>query len=220
MLEVGAAAGLAFDGDGDRLIVVDDKGNVLSGDHILAICAKSMMERGKLKNDLVIATVMSNVGLSVVLGEMGVTLRRTSVGDRFVLQEMRRVEASLGGESSGHIIFGDHHTTGDGIIAALQVLSVMLSEDKPLSELAQVLTLYPQRMINVPVNRRPEIENEPDIAAAITEAEAELGERGRVLVRYSGTQPLCRVMAEGPSEEITSRIVDRIAEVVHRTLGD
>ena len=185
----------------------------------MAICARDMKNRGVLAGDLVITTVMSNVGLGLALQEMGVEMRRTSVGDRFVLQEMRASGATLGGESSGHIIFRNHHTTGDGIIAALQVLAVMLSTGKPLSELAEVVTMFPQKMVNVPVARRPKIEDVPELARAIAEAEATLGDEGRVLVRYSGTQPLCRVMAEGPTEELTSSIVEDIADVVRRTIG-
>jgi phosphoglucosamine mutase len=219
VIQSGADAGLAFDGDGDRLIVVDEKGNVLTGDHIMAICAKEMKARGTLKNDTVVATIMSNVGLTVAAKELGINLERTRVGDRFVLETMMRLDATLGGEASGHMIFRNHHTTGDGIIAALQVLSVALSQDKPLSELAKVVTMFPQHMVNVEVRERPEISSVPAIAKAIAEAESELGEQGRVLVRYSGTQPFCRVMAEGPSEDVTVQIVDRIAEVVTQQIG-
>lgn len=219
VVEEGAAAGLAFDGDGDRLIVVDEKGNVLSGDHILAICAKELKERGALQNDTVVATVMSNVGLALAFEGLGIKLIRANVGDRFVLEEMRRIDATLGGEASGHIIFRNHHTTGDGIIAALQLLAVSLSQGKPLSELAQVVTMYPQKLVNIDVKQRPEISDVPELKKAIDDAETELAGKGRVLVRYSGTQPLCRVMAEGPTEEITDQIVERIADVVRKTLG-
>lgn len=217
--EKGAVAGLAFDGDGDRLIVVDEKGTVLTGDHILAICAKAMKAKGSLKNDLVVSTVMSNIGLSIALKEMGISLVRTQVGDRFVLAEMLKLDAKLGGEASGHIIFRNHHTTGDGIIAALQVMAVSLRQGKPLSELTQVMRMYPQKLVNIEVSRRPKIESEPAIVNAIKDAEAELGDEGRVLVRYSGTQPLCRVMAEGPTEALTNQIVDRISDVVRATIG-
>jgi phosphoglucosamine mutase len=219
VVETGAAAGLAFDGDGDRLIVVDETGAVLTGDHVLAICAGEMKARGVLRNNTVVSTVMSNVGLTQALKELDVELVRTQVGDRFVLEEMIRRDATLGGEASGHIIFRNHHTTGDGIIAALQVLAVMTSQGKPLSELARTMRLYPQRMINVEVGRRPDLATVPEIGKAIAEAEAELGDQGRVLVRYSGTQLLCRVMAEGPTEELTAQLVDRIADVVRKTLA-
>jgi phosphoglucosamine mutase len=219
VVDSGAAAGLAFDGDGDRLIVVDEKGSILSGDHILAICAKAMRERGTLRGDTVVATVMSNVGLGLALRDMGLTMVRAKVGDRFVLEAMRELDATLGGEASGHVIFRNHHTTGDGIIAALQVLAVMLSSGRPLSELASVLTMYPQKLVNVPVARTPKLDDEPAIVQAIAAAEGRLGAEGRVLVRYSGTQPLCRVMAEGPSEALTAEIVDGIVAVVQRTLG-
>ena len=219
VVETGAFAGLAFDGDGDRLIVADEKGNVLNGDQILAICAKDMKAKGTLKNDILVATVMSNIGLSIGCKEMGITLKRAKVGDRFVLEEMRALDATLGGEASGHMIFRNHHTTGDGIIAALQLLSVARSSGKPLSELAEVIEMYPQKMVNVEVSERPEISTVPKIHNAITEAENELGEQGRVLVRYSGTQPLCRVMAEGPTQEITDDIVNRIVTVVKNVIG-
>ncbi len=219
VVKTGADAGLAFDGDGDRLILVDEKGNVLTGDHVMAICAKEMKARGTLRNNTVVATVMSNVGLTRAAKEIGFKLERTKVGDRFVLETMRELDATLGGEASGHMIFRNHHTTGDGIIAALQVLSVALAQQKPLSELAQVLTMFPQKMVNVEVLERPEIASVPAIAKVITQAEGELGELGRVLVRYSGTQPYCRVMAEGPTPEITVDIVDRIVEVVRREIG-
>jgi phosphoglucosamine mutase len=219
VVETGAAAGLAFDGDGDRLIVVDETGQVLTGDHVLAFCAREMKARGLLRNNAVVATVMSNVGLTQALKEADIELVRTQVGDRYVLEEMLRRDVVLGGEASGHIIYRNHHTTGDGIIAALQVLAVMMSQGKPLSELARTMRLYPQKMVNIEVARRPELAGVPEIARAIAEAEAELGDQGRILVRYSGTQLLCRVMAEGPTDELTSALVDRIADVVRKTLG-
>jgi phosphoglucosamine mutase len=219
VVEAGAFAGLAFDGDGDRLIVVDEKGTVLTGDHVMGLCARDQKARGKLRGNTVVSTVMSNVGLSVALEEMGIELVRAQVGDRYVLEEMLRLDAVFGGEASGHLIFRDHHTTGDGIIAALQVLRVCLSAGKPLSELARVVRLYPQKMVNVEVRSRPDLGSVPEIAQAISRAEQDLQKEGRVLVRYSGTQLLCRVMAEGPTEEKTAAIVERIAEVVRRVLG-
>jgi phosphoglucosamine mutase len=219
VVEASAFAGLAFDGDGDRLIVVDEKGDVLNGDQVLAICAKEMKARGTLRNDTLVATVMSNVGLTLACKDLGITLVRTKVGDRFVLEEMLALDATLGGEASGHMIFRNCHTTGDGIIAALQLLSVATSQEKPLSELARIITMFPQKLVNVVVRERPEVMSVPQIAAAIREAEAELGEQGRVLVRYSGTELLCRVMAEGPTQEQTDGIVARIADVVRRTIG-
>ena len=219
VVEARAFAGLAFDGDGDRLIVVDEKGDVLNGDQVLAICAKEMKARGTLRNDTLVATVMSNVGLTLACKEMGVTLIRTKVGDRFVLEEMLALDATLGGEASGHMIFRNCHTTGDGIIAALQLLSVATSQEKPLGELAKIITMFPQKLVNVVVRERPDIMSVPEIASAITEAEAELGEQGRVLVRYSGTELLCRVMAEGPTQEQTDGIVARIAAAVQKTIG-
>jgi phosphoglucosamine mutase len=215
----GAFAGLAFDGDGDRLIVVDEKGAILTGDHILGMCAKDLLARGRLRGGTVVATVMSNVGLSIVLEEMGVQLVRTSVGDRFVLEEMLQRDAVLGGEASGHLIFRNHHTTGDGIIAALQVLAVCMAAERPLSELASIVPVFPQKLVNVEVASRPDLATVPEIVDAIARAERDLAGKGRVLVRYSGTQALCRVMAEGPTEQKTAEVVDAIVAVVKRALG-
>jgi phosphoglucosamine mutase len=215
----GADLGLAFDGDGDRLIAVDGKGQRLTGDHILVICAKVMKDLGSLKNNLLVTTVMSNLGLRMACKKYGFNHRATKVGDRYVLEEMRRLGGILGGEDSGHIIFLDHHTTGDGILAALQLIDAMLRTKKPLSELAGWMDVYPQKLINVKVKSKPEISTVPEIAEVITQAENDLGEQGRVLVRYSGTENLCRVMVEGPTEEITQKYCSKIAESVKRILG-
>ncbi|HUH67243.1 MAG TPA: phosphoglucosamine mutase [Syntrophales bacterium] len=214
-----AHAGFAFDGDGDRLIAVDEKGTVLTGDQILAICARMMKKEGTLANNLVVRTVMSNIGLGVALSEMGIDSVMTDVGDRKVLEEMRARGAAIGGEDSGHLIFLDHHTTGDGIITALQVLTAMKKEGKPLSELAKVMTVFPQMLINIDVKSRPELDTVPEIVKAIKDAEAALGKKGRVLVRYSGTQNMCRVMVEGPTEKETERYCKQIAEVVKTKLA-
>jgi len=219
VLRTGADAGFAFDGDGDRLIAVDEKGTVLTGDQILALCARVLKNEGALTNNLVVRTVMSNIGLSVTLRELGIDSVMAKVGDRYVLEEMLARGAVIGGEDSGHMIFLNHHTTGDGIITALQVAAAMKKEGKPLSELAKIMKVFPQVLINVTVKTRPEIETVPEIGAAVREAEAELGERGRVLVRYSGTQNLCRIMVEGPSPEETERHCRRIATVVEKRLN-
>ena len=214
-----AAAGFAFDGDGDRLIAVDEKGAVLTGDQILAICADLLKKEGRLANNLVVRTVMSNIGLSQAFRERGIAWATAAVGDRAVLEEMQAKGAVIGGEDSGHLIFLDHHTTGDGILTALQLLAAMKKEGKPLSELAKIMTVSPQVLINLEVKRRPEIETVPEIVQIIGEVEKKLGDRGRVLVRYSGTQNMCRVMVEGPSQQETEACCRRIAEVVRKTLN-
>ena len=188
-----ADAGFAFDGDGDRVIAVDDKGKVLTGDRMLAICSVILKKEGNLKNNLVVRTVMSNLGLSVAFQKLGIDSVFAQVGDRFVLEEMLSRGAIIGGEDSGHLIFLDYHTTGDGLITALQVLAAMKKEGKPLSELAGVMKVFPQMLINIDVKKKPEIETIPEIMTAIKKAEEALGDKGRVLVRYSGTQNMCRV---------------------------
>ncbi|MBU0677702.1 MAG: phosphoglucosamine mutase [Verrucomicrobia bacterium] len=217
--ESGADVGLAFDGDGDRMIAVDEKGCELSGDHIMAICAKMYKDMWLLKNNVVVTTVMSNFGLHTALDKMDIRHESAPVGDRYVLERMKAVDAVLGGENSGHMIFLNHHTTGDGIIAALQLLAAMRYYAQPLSSLASVMTESPQKMINVDVAKKPPIEDIPEIVSAIKNGETELAGRGRVLVRYSGTQSMCRVMVEGPDEEITNRLTEEIAGVVKKCLG-
>ncbi len=219
VLDQNADIGLAFDGDGDRLIAVDEKGKVLSGDQILAICAKDMKATGTLKNDVVVSTVMSNMGLKLALKQMDIRMETAQVGDRHVMELMRAQGAVLGGEDSGHMIFLDAHTTGDGMLAGLRLLQTMQSADRPLSELARVITVYPQELINVDVTSKPELESVPDIVRAIQQAEADLGDQGRVLVRYSGTQNKCRVMVEGPTKKITHLHCRQIADAVARAIG-
>jgi len=213
-----ASAGLAFDGDGDRLVAVDEQGNVLSGDHVVAVCAADLNEQGRLKNSLVVTTVMSNMGLRFALQDMGVAHVTTAVGDRSVMEAMRKNGAVLGGEESGHIIFRDHHTTGDGILSALQLLAALRRSGKPLSELARAMTVFPQTLINVPVNRKPDIDTIPEISATIRRVENSLGERGRVLVRYSGTEPFCRVMVEGEEKTDVDNYARQIADTIGRVL--
>jgi len=217
--ESGAAIGLAFDGDGDRLIAVDEKGNEITGDQILIICATMLKEEGRLKNDLLVSTVMSNLGLRVACKKYGFKYHASKVGDRYVLEDMVRLGGVIGGEESGHMIFLDHHTTGDGIITAMQVVAAMTKTGKPLSELAKMMDIYPQKLINVDVQRKPDIATVPELAEAIQQIEKELGDEGRVLVRYSGTQNMCRVMVEGPSAAITEKYCTQLAEVVKRVLG-
>ncbi|AKJ64006.1 phosphoglucosamine mutase [Kiritimatiella glycovorans] len=215
----GADAGLAFDGDGDRLIAVDEHGRVLTGDHLLAICAKAWKGEGRLANDTVVGTQMTNFGFMTAMQDLGVNVERAKVGDRYVLERMKQRGAVLGGESSGHLIFSDIHTTGDGIVSALQVLAIMRTSGKPLSELADVMKLAPQRLINIDVAEKKSIDDVPPLREAVSAAETELGDRGRVLIRYSGTQPLCRVMVEGPDEATTTRLAESLSAVVREHLG-
>ena len=219
VLELHADAGLAFDGDGDRLIAVDETGRELTGDHILAICSRMYKNRGLLKNNLVVSTVMSNFGFKLALEEMGINYAAASVGDRYVLEMMQSKNAVLGGEASGHIIFLDHHTSGDGIISALQLLAAMRLENKPLSVQSQIMKLSPQKIINVDVTSKPPLASMAELQEAIGAAEEELGRQGRVLIRYSGTQSMCRIMVEGPTEEMTDRLAQSLAETVRQRIG-
>ncbi len=219
VLETKAHAGLAFDGDGDRVIVVDDQGNELTGDHVLAICGKDLKDRGKLVNNLVVTTVMANFGLYKALKQLGIDYVASQVGDRYVLEAMKQKGAVVGGEASGHTIFLDHHSTGDGIISALQLLSVVQRSGDPLSSLASVMQMTPQRLVNIDVKSKPPLEDVAAVQEAIKQAEAELKDDGRVLIRYSGTQSMCRVMVEGPTEEMTDRLVAQLADVVKASIG-
>ena len=196
-----AAIGIALDGDADRLIVVDEHGEVVDGDTIMALCASRMMKRGELRNGALVATVMSNLGLERALTAVGAKLIRTNVGDRYVVEAMRSGGYCLGGEQSGHLIFLDHASTGDGIVAALQLLAIMIREGRPLSELAkQAMTRLPQVLEGVTLKARRPIESMPGLSKAIGEFERDLGGEGRILVRWSGTEPKLRVMVEGPDE--------------------
>ena len=219
VVETGAAVGLAFDGDGDRLIAVDEKGREITGDQILLACALMLKEQGRLKNDLVVSTVMSNMGRRVACRKYGFQHHASKVGDRYVLEDMQRLGSVLGGEDSGHMIFLDHHTTGDGILTALQLLSAIIRAGKPLSELAAQMDVYPQKLINVDVSRKPDLATVPEVAEAIRQVESQLQDEGRVLVRYSGTQNMCRVMVEGPSVELTERYCTLIADELRKALG-
>ena len=214
-----ATIGLAFDGDGDRLIAVDEKGHRISGDQILLICAKGLKDRNALENNLLVSTVMSNLGLRVACKRYGIDHHASQVGDRHVLEDMQRRQAVLGGEESGHLIFLKHHTTGDGILAAIQLVTALLREDRSLSELSSLMDIYPQALINVKVAGKPEISTLPKVVEAIKQVETELGDEGRVLVRYSGTENLCRVMVEGPSEDLTERYCRQIAGAVKSAIG-
>jgi len=219
VLEAQADVGLAFDGDGDRVIAVDEKGNELSGDHLLAICGKDLKDRGELVNNMVVTTVMANFGLYRAFKQLGIDYVAAQVGDRYVLEAMKQHNAIIGGEASGHMICLNHHTTGDGIISALQLLAVIQRTGRTLSDLAAVMQTTPQRLINIDVKSKPPIDSIPEITSAIKEAEQTLLDQGRVLVRYSGTQSMCRVMVEGPTEDITDRLTEQLATTVRRCLG-
>jgi phosphoglucosamine mutase len=219
VLEHGADAGFALDGDADRCLAVDHEGNVVDGDQELAILALAMRDAGRLKDETVVVTVMSNLGLVQALHAEDVEARRTKVGDRYVLEEMKASGFTLGGEQSGHVIMSDHATTGDGILTALHVLARMADTQAPLAELAAVMTRLPQVLVNVPGVDRSRVDADEVLAAAVTEAEAELGESGRVLLRPSGTEPLVRVMVEAAGADLAQVVADRLADVVRERLA-
>ncbi|MBS3681275.1 phosphoglucosamine mutase [Ornithinibacillus massiliensis] len=217
--EKGADIGLAFDGDGDRLIAVDEKGNIVDGDQIMFICGKYMKEKGFLRHNTIVSTVMSNIGFYKALEEHGMSSEKTAVGDRYVMEEMRKGGYNLGGEQSGHIIFLDYSTTGDGLLSAIQLVNVMKETGKPLSELASEMTIYPQVLKNVRVTDKEKALNDPTIKQEIEKVEEALGNNGRVLVRPSGTEPLVRVMVEAPTKEECETYTDQIAQVIENLLG-
>lgn len=219
VLDRKADLGLAFDGDGDRVIAVDEKGRELTGDQMIYIIAKFLKEKGKLKKDLVVTTIMSNLGFVSALKKLGIEHVATAVGDRPVFFGMRHNGAILGGEESGHIIYTDFHSTGDGIVGGVMLLAAMDHFQKPLSELTGEITLFPKILVNVEVKSKPDLETIPEISKIIKEVESELGEDGRVLVRYSGTENLCRVMVEGRDEGDIKKYADRIAEVIKEHLS-
>ncbi|WP_102336441.1 phosphoglucosamine mutase [Salimicrobium jeotgali] len=214
-----ADIGLAFDGDGDRLIAVDEKGQLVDGDRIMYICAKFMNEQMMLNKSTVVSTVMSNLGFYKALEKVGIKSDKTAVGDRYVMEEMRKGDYNLGGEQSGHIIFLDHNTTGDGILSALQLVNVVRDTGKPLSVLAQEMEKFPQVLKNIKVTDKKAVFTNDRIQEKIAEVENEMGDSGRVLVRPSGTEPLVRIMAEAPTEEECEAYVTRVVEVVEEELG-
>ncbi|MGX4644858.1 phosphoglucosamine mutase [Holzapfeliella sp. JNUCC 80] len=219
VLENKAQAGLAFDGDGDRCIAVDENGDLVDGDKIMYIIAAFMKERGRLKKDTVVTTVMSNIGLYKAFDELGIDYVKTAVGDRHVVEEIREHGYNIGGEQSGHVVLFDYHNTGDGMLTGLQLLYVMKATGKSLSELAAPVKIYPQKLVNVKVKDKNAWENNDKIQAIIAEVESEMGSNGRVLVRPSGTESLLRVMAEAPTEELVHSYVDRIVDVVEDEIG-
>ncbi len=217
--EHGADVGFALDGDADRCLAVDASGEVVDGDQILAILALAMRDEGALKDDTVVATVMSNLGFVQAMKAAGIGVRQTKVGDRYVLEAMKLSGFTLGGEQSGHVIMSRHATTGDGILTALHVLDRMAATGRPLDELAGVVTRLPQVLVNVPNVDKSRADEDFVLAAAVAEAEAELGDSGRVLLRPSGTEPLVRVMVEAATAEQAQQIADRLADVVGRQLA-
>lgn len=215
----GANLGIALDGDADRVMVLDEKGHVINGDAIMAICTGELVERKELKKKTLVATVMSNIGLDRAVARWGVKVNRTRVGDRYVVEEMRKNGFNLGGEQSGHLIFLDHSTTGDGTLAALQLLAVVCRKGRPVSELAQIFEPVPQTLLNVVVKRRRELGELPSVTKAIKYAEEEIGNEGRVFVRFSGTEPKARVLIEGPDRAKNEKHAKEIAEALTKALS-
>jgi phosphoglucosamine mutase len=216
VLEHNADLGLANDGDADRLIVVDEQGNVLDGDYIMLICALDQKRKGKLAQNSVVVTVMSNLGLRLALKKEGITVQETQVGDRYVMEELIRTGAKLGGEQSGHIIFLDQNTTGDGLLTALHLLAVVKEQQLPLSRLASQMQRFPQILLNTRVHHKERLMQDERVLAKIKEAEEMLGDQGRVLVRPSGTEPLIRVMAEGPDQDTLRKLAQGVIDIIDR----
>jgi phosphoglucosamine mutase len=217
--EQGAHLGIALDGDADRAIFVCEQGRVVDGDHIMAMLALDLHRQGQLAKQTVVGTVMSNFGLELAMTKAGIALSRTAVGDRYLLERMLADGYNFGGEQSGHFIFLDHNTTGDGLVSALQVLSLMKRTEKPLSELAQTMTAVPQVLLNVKVTKKPNLDEVPALQRAIREGEQRLNGSGRVLVRYSGTEPLLRVMVEGERDDQIREVANHLVDVVKTHLG-
>ena len=219
VVEHNAHVGIAHDGDADRCLAVDATGAVVDGDQILAVLAVALREAGALRGDTVVATVMSNLGFKLAMAREGIRVVETPVGDRYVLEAMRRGGYSLGGEQSGHVVMLDHATTGDGLLTALHLLARVAATGRPLHELAAVMDRLPQVLVNVRGVDKTRVGSEPELLAAVATAEAELGESGRVLLRSSGTEPLVRVMVEAPTADQAQQVADRLAQVVRRCLG-
>ncbi|HJN15011.1 MAG TPA: phosphoglucosamine mutase [Armatimonadota bacterium] len=209
-----ADLGVAHDGDADRAVFVDERGNRLDGDHILAICAPYMQAAGRLHGDTVVTTVLGNIGLDLTLGRHNIQVARSKVGDRFVWERMRETGSMLGGEQAGHIIFGEFSSTGDGLVTALQVLQALMASGKPLSELGAGLVVVPQVTRDIVVDAKPSLDGFPDVTSAVEDAQTALADRGRVILRYSGTEPLARVMVEGEDEAFINQAADRIEAAI------
>jgi len=217
--EYRADVGIALDGDADRVIFVDEHGAEVDGDHIMAICASDMLKNGTLAHKTLVATVMSNMGLDIALRDAGGKVIKAAVGDRYVIEEMLRGGYNFGGEQSGHMIFFDYNSTGDGTLSALQLLAIMQRTGKPLSELAKVMTALPQILCNVRVKKRIDLATVPEIDQVIKGCEDTLGNSGRVLIRYSGTEPLLRIMLEGESLSLIEQLVANIVDAVEKHMG-
>ena len=217
--EHGADMGVALDGDADRVIFCDEAGRVLSGDRILGLCALDLRASGRLRRDALVVTTMSNLGLHEAMAHHGIRVETTDVGDRNVIERMLAEGYSLGGEESGHVIFADYSTTGDGILTALQVMRIMRQRGQPLSQLGDCMTEYPRRLAAIAVRDRPPLESLAEVQATLRDARAELGEQGRVLVRYSGTEPKVRILVEARSSEAVERWSDELAAVIRSALG-
>ena len=214
--ENGLDVGFAYDGDADRCLAVDDKGNIIDGDLILYICGKYMQEKGELANNTVVTTVMSNFGLYKAFDRCGISYEKTAVGDKYVYENMMNNGHRLGGEQSGHIIFSKYAATGDGVLTSLMLMEVMLEKKTKISELIKDIKIYPQLLVNVKVASKPMARQDEEVMAAVAKVEEELGSEGRILLRESGTEPVIRVMVEAKSDEICKKYVDSVVEVLHR----
>lgn len=219
VIDTKADVGISFDGDADRVIMVDENAQIVDGDTILGICARDMKRKGILRNNVVVSTIMANLGLIKAMEEIGVEVVKSAVGDRYVIQEMLKYDANLGGEQSGHTIFLDHNTTGDGIVSALQVLRIMIESDSKLSDLAAYIKRYPQALINVKVKHKPPIESLTATQKAVKDAEHILADSGFVLIRYSGTEPILRVTVQGYKKKMVNELAQNIAQVVQQEIG-
>ena len=219
VMRSGSDIGIALDGDADRVVFSDENGNEVDGDHVLAICSSEMMEAGILSTDTVVATQMSNMALENYLGKKGLKLERTRVGDRYVVETMRKLGANLGGEKSGHLLFLDHSTTGDGLLASLQILSIMKKKGKSLSELAGIINLFPQVLNSLEIKEKKPFEQIPGLLKLVRESEKILGDKGRINLRYSGTELLARVMVEGEDEALINGIASSVSSVISENIG-
>ena len=219
VLRSGSDIGIALDGDADRVVFSDENGNEVDGDHVLAICSSEMMEAGTLSSDTVVATQMSNMALENYLSKKGLKLERTRVGDRYVVETMRKLGANLGGEKSGHLLFLDHSTTGDGLLASLQILSIMKKKGKSLSELAGIINLFPQVLNSLEIKEKKPFEQIPGLLKLLRESERILGDKGRINLRYSGTELLARVMVEGEDEALINGIASSVSSVISENIG-
>lgn len=219
VIEHGADVGIALDGDADRVVMVDERAQIVDGDALLAICARDMKQRGILHGDMVVGTVMSNLGFIKAMQQLGIRVVQSAVGDRYVIQEMLKHGCNLGGEQSGHLIFLDHNTTGDGLVSALQVLRIMIETDSRLSDLASIVQRYPQACLNVRIASKPSLETLRSVQDEVQKVQSTLADSGRVLVRYSGTENICRVMVEGPKQKQVLQLAQSIAEAVKTEIG-